>query len=220
MPSVAPEDPTYSFSEVVPAPERRQNERYTTTMRIGVMLTEAGSELCLVRNISCGGLRARVYSDVKVGSRAQIELKSGQNVSGAVIWAQDEHIGLRFDQPVDVEAVLSSATVAADGRRSRLPRIEVARFAMVRVGARMMRAETVDISQGGVKLSLTEALELEEVVVSIAGLYPIRGAVRWQEGHYAGIEFNELIPLAQLVAWSKGGDLVKAGIVKAGIAGP
>jgi len=174
-----------------------------TTMRVGVMLTDAGSELCVVRNISCGGLRARVYSDIKVGTRAGIELKSGQTVSGVVIWLDDQHVGLQFDQPVDVEQVLSSATSAAEGHRARFPRVEVRRFATVRSGARIVRGETVDISQGGIKLVITETLELGHVVVSLTGLDPLPGVIRWSNSHHTGIEFNDLIPLDRLVGWSK-----------------
>jgi hypothetical protein len=205
MPDTALDDPVYSFSTVVPSPERRRSERYTTTMRVGVMLTDAGSELCVVRNISCGGLRARVYSDIKVGTRAEIELKSGQTVSGVVTWFNDQHVGLQFDQPVNVEQVLSSASSAADGHKARFPRVEVRRFAMVRSGARSVRGETVDISQGGVKLVVTETLELGHVVVSLAGLDPLPGVVRWSDKRYAGIEFNDLIPLDRLVGWSRDG---------------
>jgi hypothetical protein len=205
MSDTALDDPVYSFSTVVPSPERRQSERYTTTMRVGVMLTDAGSELCVVRNISCGGLRARVYSDIKIGTRAEIELKSGQTVSGVVTWCNDQHVGLQFDQAVDVEQVLTSATSAAEGHRARFPRVEVRRFASVRNGARIVRGETVDISQGGVKLIVTETLEAGHVVVSLAGLDPLPGVIRWSNSHHMGIEFNDLIPLDRLVGWSRDG---------------
>jgi hypothetical protein len=138
-----------------------------------------------------------------VGTRAEIELKSGQTVSGVVIWIDDQHLGLQFDHPVDVEHVLSAATSAAEGHRARFPRVEVRRFATVRSGARIVRGETVDISQGGVKLIVTEALETGHVVVSLAGLDPLPGVIRWSDGHHMGIEFNDLIPLDRLVSWSK-----------------
>jgi hypothetical protein len=199
------EDPLYSFSEMVPAPERRHDERYTTTMRVGTMMTERGRELCLVRNISRGGLRARVYADVPVGTHAEIELKSGQSVAGEVIWAEDGQIGLRFDRPVDVADVLSTATAAAEGQRSRLPRIEIRRFATLRTGVRVLRGETVNLSQGGVKLALPPLQKPPEenapVVVTIAGLDPIAGVARWSKAGEAGIEFNSLIPLKRLFAW-------------------
>lgn len=208
MAEAALDEPIYSFSDMVPAPERRQAERYTTTMRVGTMKTERGRELCLVRNISCGGLRARVYGDVPVGTHAEIELKSGQSVAGEVIWAEDDQIGLRFDRPVDVADVLSTATAAAEGQRSRLPRIEIRRFATVRCGVRVLRGETVNLSQGGVKLSLP-AMQMppEEgaaVVVAIAGLDPVPGTVRWSRAGEAGVEFNSLIPLKRLFAWIGG----------------
>jgi hypothetical protein len=207
MAEAAPDEPIYSFSDMVPAPERRHSERYTTTMRVGTMVTEAGSELCLVRNISCGGLRARVYSDVPVGTRATIELKSGQSVSGEVIWTEGDQIGLRFDAPVDVADVLSSATAAAQGQKARLPRIEIRRFATLRSGIRLLRGETVNISQGGVKLHfapLQTSITRGPVVVTIAGLDPIPGVVRWAADKEAGVEFNNLVPLKRLFAWIGG----------------
>jgi len=183
--------------------ERRKSKRYTTTMRVGMMTTDAGSQLCLVKNISAGGLRAQTFSPVVVGAHARIELKTGQIFSGKIIWVQDDHFGLKCARSIDVEEVLTSASALPPGHSVRLPRIDIRRGVTIRLGSLIFRGETVNISQGGCKLALKQPIDAGEVVVSIAGLYPIRGVVRWREENCVGIEFNELIPLSRLAAWSK-----------------
>jgi hypothetical protein len=184
-------------------PERRRDERYVTTMRVSAMFVDQASQFCLVTNISCGGLRARIFSDVRIGASVTVELTSGQHVAGIVIWAQDGQAGLRFDRPIDVASISSLAATAAYGLRARPPRIEVRRLALVRKGGRVLRGETADISEGGVKLSLPGALEFGQAAVSIAGLGTMKGVVRWSRENMAGIEFNEVLPCQKLIAWCR-----------------
>ena len=40
-----------------------------------------------------------------------------------------------------------------------------------------------------------------DIVVSLPGLEPQRGVVRWNEGGQIGITFNRLLPLSDLVGW-------------------
>jgi hypothetical protein len=191
----------FSFSYKLPPPDdRRTGPRYTTLLRVGVLQTEAGRELCLIRNISAGGLMAHVYSEIAVGARAEVELKSGQHVSGTVIWAKKRAIGVQFDGTVDVADLL---TVCSSGPRPRMPRIEADCFASVRAGARTYRARTRDISQGGVKVKIDAELPIGEAVVTLSGLRPVSCAIRWSDGEFAGIAFNEIVPLGELIPWLK-----------------
>jgi len=104
-----------------------------------------------------------------------------------------------FDAPIDVVALLSTA---ADGPRPRMPRIEVDCTAWLRVDGTVHRARASNISQGGLKVACRTALPVDaDVVVSIDGLDPCPGLVRWSaEGEY-GITFNRVLPLPLLVAW-------------------
>ncbi len=166
--------------------------------------TAAGKEFCLIRNISAGGLTARVYSDVPVGSRGTIELRTGQQVAGTVAWAREENFGLKFDAPIDVAEVLApctGGTVNIAGQRGRMPAIEIDCFASLRVGARTYRTRTSEMSQGGVKLRLDAMLAEGEVVVTLCGLAPLAGVLRWCDGAVADISFNQLIPLGELAPW-------------------
>jgi hypothetical protein len=75
---------SFSFSDQVPTPpERREDERFVTILRVGVLVIEGRRELCLIRNISAGGLMAHVYSPVEPGQRVVVELKSNQQIGRA-----------------------------------------------------------------------------------------------------------------------------------------
>ena len=55
----------YSLSSVPPAPaaeaERRDGERHMTLYRVGSIQVEDRRELCLIKNISAGGMMIRLY---------------------------------------------------------------------------------------------------------------------------------------------------------------
>jgi len=195
----------FSFSERAPLPpsaERRHAPRHLTILRVGALVGEEGRELCLIRNISAGGLMAHVYSRHLSGEAVAIELKTNHQISGKVIWAEGSNIGVKFDAPIDVGEMLSSQAVLENGWRPRLPRIEVDRLATLRCGARIYGVNTRDISQGGVKIETDEPLDVgREVVLTLDKFRPVHGVVRWCAGGLAGIAFNQLIPFGELMAW-------------------
>ena len=50
----------YSLSDRTPDPvERRDGERYLTLFRVGTVMIEDRRELCLIKNISAGGMMIR-----------------------------------------------------------------------------------------------------------------------------------------------------------------
>ncbi|MDQ4088332.1 MAG: PilZ domain-containing protein, partial [Pseudomonadota bacterium] len=158
----------FSLSRRVPKPERerRRDERQLTILRVGVLVVEGERELCLIRNISAGGLMAHVYREVRKDQRVTVELKSGQQIGGRVVWTAGRNAGIAFDAPIDVAELLANPPRLANGWRPRLPRVEVDRLATLRVGAGMCWVQVRDVSQGGVKLEVDRPLETgAEVVV-------------------------------------------------------
>lgn len=196
---------SFSFSNQVPSPpERRHQERHLKILRVGTLVTEGRRELCLIRNISAGGLMAHVYSHVAVGQEVSVELKTSQQVAGKIVWVRESNAGIAFDTEVDIEELLANPTVLDNGWRTRAPRIEVDRSGTVRAGARIRRIQTRDISQSGLKIETDESFDAgEAVVVTLDGFRPLRGVVRWQNGTACGISFNEVMPLSELIAWLK-----------------
>ena len=199
------EETSFSFSEQAPAPpERRREERHIRILRVGLLFFDGRRELCLIRNISSGGLVAHVYSKVAPSDRVTVELKTNQQVTGAVAWVEGSDAGIAFGDAVDIVELLANPPVLDNGWRPRSPRVEVDRAATLRAGSRTRWGRTRDISQSGVKIEVDQPLEIgSAVVVTLEHLGPIAGVVRWQDGSICGVEFNQLIPFGELIDWLK-----------------
>ncbi len=170
-----------------------------TLYRVGSLSIGERRELCLIKNISAGGMMVRAYCAIPEGTALAVELKCGQPITGVANWYRDPNVGISFDTPIDVIDILSTSM---QGPRPRMPRIEIDRFVTVRDGASTYRTRACDISQGGVKLRCeTQIAAGSEVVVSLPDLEPQLAVVRWNEGGQMGITFNRLLPLPLLVGW-------------------
>ena len=189
----------YSLSETPPAaPDRRSEDRYLSLFRVGTLTIGDRRELCLIKNVSAGGMMIRPYCNIDSGTRLSVELKQGEPVDGIAQWVRDDCLGVTFDEPIDVIALLS----AEDGPKPRMPRIEIEGAASIRVEKDAHRARIENISQGGMKIECQADLPLgPEVVVGIAGLETFRAIVRWKKGQSYGITFNRVLPLPVLVHW-------------------
>ena len=193
----------YSLSDSPPAPapepDRRDGERHMTLYRVGSILVDDRRELCLIKNISAGGMMVRLYCSVAEGTAVTVELKSGQPIQGLVSWVRDQQAGVAFDEPVDVIDILSASMT---GPRPRMPRIETNCHATLRDGATTLRVKVCDISQGGVKIACETIVPRgADVVIILPGIDPQPGIACWTDGGLTGITFNRLIPLGQLVGW-------------------
>lgn len=195
----------FSFSNAVPEPpERRSDQRHIKILRVGTLVIGERRELCLIRNISAGGMMAHVYSKLARGDRVNVELKATLPVSGIVVWVDGEEAGIKFDAPVDVAELLANPAVLDNGWRPRTPRVEIDRMATMRAGARTYWVHARDISQSGVKVETEHPPAADtEVVLALDGLRPLQGIVRWSNDSSCGIAFNQLIPFGELIAWLK-----------------
>ena len=182
--------------------DRRRDVRHLTILRVGTLLVSDQRELCLVRNISAGGLMAIVYSPFEAGQRIAVELRTNQQIPGTVTWTRESTIGVAFDGKVDIAEVLSNPAMLDNGWRPRMPRVPVDRLATLRAGARTYWVSTRDISQGGVKIEAEEPLDIGgETVVTLENFRPIPGVVRWRKDNVVGISFNQVIPFDELGRW-------------------
>jgi len=190
----------YSISASAPTqPDRRSDERYVRLLRVGAIMVDGRRELCLIRNISAGGMMIRAYSDIPVGTPLSVELKQGDPVCGVIQWVENGLAGVTFDAAIDVLALLAPP---GDGPRPRLPRIEVDCTAWVRQDANVIRTEALNVSQGGVCIVSSSALSVGgDVVVTLPGLTPAAGVVKWNSGESYGISFNRALVLSELVEW-------------------
>ena len=190
----------YSLSATPPGrPDRRSGERFLSLLRVGALEIGGRRELCLIRNISAGGMMIRPYSPIEVGTRLAVELKQGDTVNGVAHWAENGLIGIAFDTPIDLVALL---TTSADGPQPRMPRIELDCIAWVREDADVHRSRTANISQGGICVRTSGKLRIgANVIVSLGGLPATAGIVKWKEGDSYGIGFNHVLKVGDLMSF-------------------
>lgn len=200
MKEIPVETTLYSLADGPPAPgDRRDSQRQLTLFRVGSLIIGDRRELCLIKNISSGGMMIRAYCAIDLGTHLSVELKCGEPVAGAARWIEGDTVGVAFDHPVDIVELLATSM---DGPRPRMPRIEIDCAAWIRSGADTHRVHVRDISQGGIKVATEQALGIGgDVMVTLAGLAPIAGTVRWSDSGCYGVTFNKVVPLPALVGW-------------------
>ena len=193
----------YSLSAAAPSPDdRREGDRHLTLYRVGSIIIDGRRELCLIKNISAGGMMIRAYCEIACQTRVSVELKSGHPVDGVVSWVRNSSVGITFDTPVDIIDLLSASM---EGPRPRMPRIEIDCVASVRDGSAVHRMRVRDISQGGLKMECAAVLATgANIVISLPGIEPQPSVVRWLQAGFTGITFNRLLALPVLVAWLEG----------------
>ena len=195
------EDTSFSFSQQAPLPpDRRGDRRHMKILRVGTLIIGERTELCLIRNISAGGLMAEAGQPVTVGDAVTIELSS-QKIPGSIVWIRDGTVGVKFDQNIDLGELLAGRK-PRHGFRSRPPRLEVSCKASLRVDKTYYTVDVHDISLGGMKVEPIEEYCLgKKVVVVVESLRPVRGEIRWYSERKAGIVFDEPLSFEELAEW-------------------
>ena len=160
---------------------------------------------CVVRKISALGVT--VGSDVApiLGEKIAVELASGQRLSGKVAWTGLRELGLRFDDNIDVIALLNRTLVSQDRERRTMPRLDVRCPAHLKYGEHLAAATLRNISARGLQLEGEELPEVGSYVsVFVEGLNVPAGEVIWRRDKLAGIEVFEELSWTSLIAWVRG----------------
>lgn len=192
---------TISLSQNAPAAlDRRTGQRYMTVLQAGKLVTGKFQELCLIRNISSGGMMAEIFAPVDEGERVGVEFKAGTVIDGVVRWVREGRSGIEFLEKIDVHEILAPH----QGRMSpRSPRLDIDGMATLEIEDDEIELPVLNISQGGIKVSMHPALETGlDLIVNIEGL-PLRASsVRWIGEECAGIAFNNIMPLSKVAYWA------------------
>ena len=182
-----------------PSSDRGSGDRYFSLLRVGALVIDGRRELCLVRNVSSGGMLIRPYSPLELGTRVSIELKQGESFSGSVQSSDRCVVAVAFDQPIDALALLR---VSGTGPQPRMPRIDLNRAAWVRNDGDVYRTRALNISQGGIRLMATEELPIgAKVTVSLPGLAPSEGLVKWRVDDEYGVGFHRILAIEELMVF-------------------
>lgn len=193
----------YSLSGDVP-PVDDAVEADTAGLWPGALTSGSIRQVCSIRKLSAGGAIVHVDGPVTLGEQLDLELMTGQQLVGTIAWWRGHEVGLRFDEPIDVFAVIAQDIVSQPGERRRMPRVELVVQALLETANGTELVTTRDISQGGAKLDVPFKLKVEErVLITLDGLPPQPAVVRWSADHVAGIAFVPELRWQDLMVWLK-----------------
>lgn len=161
-----------------------------------------GKRDCFVHRITSGGLSLTVSGPVSHGERGTIELPFGLAAEGWIDGHDPATLAFRFDQPLDVVGALARCLAALPAERRQMPRIELRQRLCVRHSGQSDFAWTRNLSPSGIGLETRAVLQPGEAVeLTLDGLRPLTGEVRWAEGGQAGIAFAEELGWQTLMPW-------------------
>lgn len=196
--SPEPEPPPQPAAEQ----DRRQEARQITVRLVAKLRTPLREELCLVRNLSTGGLTTHIYSAIDADGAVTFEFASGVVIAGKIIWQRDNMAGVQFDERIDPALILSVRERFPDAPSPRAPRVEVNIPATARVEGAHLPVTLNNISQGGAQIRAEEPIDVgEKVTLLVDGLPPATGRVRWSRDGVAGIAFHVPLPFDILAQW-------------------
>jgi hypothetical protein len=182
--------------------ERRAQKRQMVLLRVALLHAGGIKDLCVVKNISASGLSACVYRKLANGEPVQVEFRSGDLLSGSVVWERDWEVGIVFPDPIDVDSVLASRWITEIGKRRNLPRIELACPGRIKAGSRSGNVMLQDISQGGARVQVEAPMtDIRDIVLRLPDLPALAGVVSWVSDTEIGISFNQCIAFEQLARW-------------------
>lgn len=201
------EHTVFSLSHDVPEPLAERGpepfaERGPGNADETVLARGAVGELCSVRKLSRRGAVLHTGTPVEVGQQLSFELMNGRAIAGTVSWVRGSEVILRFADDLDVLGVIAAELATQAGERRRMPRVELEIPASLAIGPRLVNAATIDVSQGGLKVALREALDVGTALdVALPGFRALPGRVRWCEGGRAGLLFDEELSWQEMMPW-------------------
>jgi len=187
---------------VAPIPDQRTDARHRTVLQVAKLATVHGDQLCILRNVSAGGLEAVVYCDLAVGDPVQFELRTGRDMAGRVVWAKGSSIGVAFDRKVPILAYLTHQAIQEMGRRARPPRVRIDEQGVLRVAEREFPIGIVDASQGGMRIRTDRVLVAGGPCQIVADGLGERGAlVRWCRDGEVGVQLKQPLSFHEFAQW-------------------
>jgi hypothetical protein len=183
--------------------DRRVGPRHISVLRVGRAVWNGRDQLCVVRNLSVGGLMFECLHPPVIDQRVTIELRSDKQMTGIVRWTRDVAAGVEFDQTVNVGQMLREERSSLLRVRPRAPRF--VRRGTVRLIGResdTVFGDIIDISIGGLSCRTDQPLRRgEPIVASIDGIGATNAELRWTRGDVAGIRFDKPLSWRAFQLW-------------------
>jgi PilZ domain len=198
----APSVTTFVVGDRLPWPDDASASPGSGPFDEAAIFVSGSREPCSIRKISSLGVT--ILSDLvpALGEKVAIELATGQRPTGKISWTSGKELGVRFDDHVDMVALLNRKLVSLTPDRRSMPRVEVRCPAYVKYGESLSLAALRNISAKGLQLEADELPEIGTYVsVFVEGLNIPAGEVLWKRDKLAGVEVFEELSWTSIIPW-------------------
>ena len=178
------------------AAEQRAAQRYALMLRAGKLVCDGQEFLCILRDASATGFKARLFHNLPKGAAYELELGNGTRYAVEPVWERDDHAGFQFcGGTVDVHALLEETNQYP----RRQIRLKLQLPILVEARGITRGALLRDLSQHGALIESDIVLALRQpLLIEAEGLPPLAGRVRWRRGTAHGVVFHTGFRLDEL----------------------
>jgi len=195
-------DTIYSLSDEAPRANGLIQREDRARLQPGAIGRGSLREICFIRKITPMGAVLSIEGDVKAGERLDLELLTGDRLSGLVDWVQGNDVGLCVADERDLFALITRNLVQQPGDARRMPRVELHCSAWLEAGSRREIVTIANLSDGGARIEArTPLVAQEKVTLTLDGFRPAPATVRWVQGRSAGLAFEPELPWQELMPW-------------------
>ena len=176
--------------------ERRAAARVTVMIRPAKLIADNREFLCVVRDVSEGGLKLRLFHALPQHRHLTIEFENGERHAIRLVWQAGELAGCHFVAEVDLPRLIA----AHDGPYPRRqPRLQVEVSAVLCTGGLRTPITMRDISQRGAAIDCPGWLMIDELVRIESEVLPTMHAkIRWRRPPRYGVVFEQTFRLEEL----------------------
>lgn len=176
--------------------ELRAAPRYALLIRTAKIIADGREFLCIIRDVSATGLKIRLFSLLPQAREFVVEMVTGDRYPVALVWQADDHAGLRFLEPVEVEWLLDEGRGTFPKRQVRL---QIAVSGVLHSGGEAVPVVFRNLSQQGARIECDKWLLMNELVRLETGVTPpLYAKVRWRSQPSYGLVFERTFRLEEL----------------------
>ena len=201
---------TVVLGDILPWPDESWSGDEKGPFDRGAIYISGSRRACSIRKISALGVTLDSDLTPALGESASVELVTGQRAAGKIAWTGRHQLGVRFDDSIDVIALLNRKLVSQTRERRTMPRLEVRSPVHVKCGGQFWPGALRNISARGLQIEGGELPDVGAYVSAfVEGLNIPAGEIVWKRGRLAGIELFEELSWTSIIPWVRG--LVKNG---------
>jgi len=193
---------TFELGETIPSgaeevtASKRLSSRISLMIRAAKLIADNREYLCLVRNVSVGGLNVQIFHDLPKHESLAVEFDNGETRAVNLRWQSGDRLGCEFLFPLEDPAIVVEQSGLQYRRR---PRLQVTHDAELHAGGRCIPVVLRDISQQGAGIDSDTLLMLGELVRIKSEVLPsLFARVRWRSHPRYGLVLEKVFSMAEL----------------------